>query len=134
MILIYYYICYFWGKDFVLKWGKYFGIDEKKFSKFESFFNKHGEFSTFISRLIPGIRQYISLPAGLVKMKILNFIFFTAAGSGIWVSILVCLGYFIGENEELIKDYLHQILIFILIFVVFASLVYIKMRKILDKD
>ncbi|ARJ56898.1 DedA family protein [Campylobacter cuniculorum] len=132
--LINYYICYFWGKDFVLKWGKYFGIDEKKFSKFESFFNKHGEFSTFISRLIPGIRQYISLPAGLVKMKILNFIFFTAAGSGIWVSILVCLGYFIGENEELIKDYLHQILIFILIFVVFASLVYIKMRKILDKD
>lgn len=131
--LINYYICYFWGKDFVLKWGKYFGIDEKKFSKFESFFNKHGEFSTFISRLIPGIRQYISLPAGLVKMKILNFIFFTAAGSGIWVSILVCLGYFIGENEELIKDYLHQILIFILIFVVFASLVYIKMRKILDK-
>lgn len=132
--LINYYICYFWGKDFVLKWGKYFGIDEKKFSKFESFFNKHGEFSTFISRLIPGICQYISLPAGLVKMKILNFIFFTAAGSGIWVSILVCLGYFIGENEELIKDYLHQILIFILIFVVFASLVYIKMRKILDKD
>ena len=132
--LINYYICYFWGKDFVLKWGKYFGIDEKKFSKFESFFNKHGEFSTFISRLIPGICQYISLPAGLVKMKILNFIFFTAAGSGIWVSILVCLGYFIGDNEELIKDYLHQILIFILIFVVFASLVYIKMRKILDKD
>ena len=74
--LINYYVCYFWGKDFVLKWGKYFGIDEKKFSKFESFFNKHGEFSTFISRLIPGIRQYISLPAGLVKMKILNFIFF----------------------------------------------------------
>ncbi|KAA6226326.1 MULTISPECIES: DedA family protein [unclassified Campylobacter] len=127
--LINYYICFFWGKDFVLKFGKYFGINEKKFSKFEKFFNDNGEFSTFTCRLLPGIRQYISMPAGLVKMKLLNFIIFTAAGSGIWVSILAFLGYFIGENQELIALYLKQILIALVIFVFFASIIYIKIKK-----
>ena len=127
--LINYYICFFWGKEFVLKWGKYFGINEIKFAKFEAFFNKHGEFSTFICRLLPGIRQYISLPAGLVKMKLLNFIFFTAFGSAIWVALLVFLGYYVGQNEELIKQYLKQILLIILAFVFVLSLVYIKIKK-----
>lgn len=127
--LINYYICFFWGKAFVLKWGKYFGINEAKFAKFEEFFNKHGEFSTFTCRLLPGIRQYISMPAGLARMKLFNFVFFTAFGSAIWVSILVFLGYYIGQNEELIKTYLNQIFIIIVIFIILASLVYIKIRK-----
>ncbi|HIF9944776.1 DedA family protein [Campylobacter jejuni] len=127
--LINYYICFFLGKNFVLKWGKYFGINEAKFAKFEDFFNKHGEFSTFTCRLLPGIRQYISMPAGLVRMKLINFILFTALGSAIWVAILVFLGYYIGQNEELIKTYLTQILIIIIVFVILASLIYIKIKK-----
>lgn len=127
--LINYYLCFFWGKGFVLRYGRFFGITEEKFAKFENFFNKHGEFSTFVCRLLPGIRQYISMPAGLAKMKLVNFIIFTAAGSGIWVSILVFLGYFLGENEELIKEYLHQILLFILLFVFILSIIYIKIKK-----
>ncbi|HEG2604447.1 TPA: DedA family protein [Campylobacter jejuni] len=131
--LINYYICFFWGKNFVLKWGKYFGINEAKFAKFEEFFNKYGEFSTFTCRLLPGIRQYISMPAGLVKMKLVNFILFTALGSAIWVAILVFLGYYIGQNEELIKTYLTQILIIIIVFVILASLIYIKIKKPFNK-
>lgn len=128
--LINYYLCFFWGKNLILKYGKYFGINENKFEKFEKFFNKHGEFSTFICRLLPGIKQYISMPAGLAKMKLSNFIIFTSLGSGIWVSILVLLGYFIGENEELIKYYLHKILIFVTIFIIILSVFYIrKIRK-----
>ncbi|MCR2038822.1 DedA family protein [Campylobacter helveticus] len=127
--LINYYLCFFWGKGFVLRYGRFFGITEEKFAKFENFFNKHGEFSTFVCRLLPGIRQYISMPAGLAKMKLVNFIIFTAAGSGIWVSILVFLGYFLGQNEELIKEYLHQILLFILLFVFILSIIYIKIKK-----
>ncbi|MBK1971485.1 DedA family protein [Campylobacter sp. TTU_617] len=126
--LINYYICFLWGKKFVLKFGKYFGINEKKFAKFEEFFLKYGEISTFICRLLPGIRQYISMPAGLSKMKLLNFIFFTALGSAIWVSILAFLGYFIGENEELIKTYLNQILIFIIIFCLIVVFIYVKVK------
>ncbi|HEB7716556.1 TPA: DedA family protein, partial [Campylobacter coli] len=66
---------------------------------------------------------------GLVKMKLVNFVLFTALGSAIWVSILAFLGYYIGENEELIKAYLTQILIAIVIFIILASLIYIKIKK-----
>lgn len=127
--LINYAICFFWGRNFVLRFGKYVGIDEKKFAKFEAFFNKHGEFSTFTCRLLPGIRQYISMPAGLVKMNLARFIIFTALGSFLWVSILVALGYFVGDNEELIKKYLHEILIAIVAFIVIASIIYVKVKK-----
>lgn len=132
--LINYYICFFWGRSFVIKYGKFFGITEEKFQKFEAFFNKHGEFSTFICRLLPGIRQYISMPAGLAKMKMFNFVFFTAAGSGIWVSILVYLGYFLGQNEELIKESLHQILIAIVIFALLATGIYVYINKKMKKN
>ncbi|EKC8781836.1 DedA family protein [Campylobacter upsaliensis] len=132
--LINYYLCFFWGRDFILRYGRFFGITEEKFAKFEVFFNRHGEFSTFVCRLLPGIRQYISMPAGLAKMRLINFVIFTAAGSGIWVSILVFLGYFLGENEDLIKEYLHQILLFILLFVLLASLIYIKIKKPFTKE
>ncbi|EAK4313721.1 DedA family protein [Campylobacter upsaliensis] len=132
--LINYYLCFFWGRDFILRYGRFFGITEEKFAKFEVFFNRHGEFSTFVCRLLPGIRQYISMPAGLAKMRLINFVIFTAAGSGIWVSILVFLGYFLGENEDLIKEYLHQILLFILLFVLIAGLIYIKIKKPFTKE
>mgnify|MGYP002519184003 CR=1 FL=1 len=123
--LINYFICFFWGRAFVLKYGKFVGINEQKFAKFEAFFNKHGEFSTFTCRLLPAIRQYISMPAGLAKMNLTRFVIFTALGSALWVSILVALGYFVGENETLIKEYLHEILIAIVAFVIVASGVYL---------
>ena len=127
--LINYGICYFWGRAFVLKWGRFVGITEPKFAKFEAFFNKHGEFSTFTCRLLPGIRQYISMPAGLVRMNLSRFVLFTALGSALWVSILVALGYFVGENEALLKAYLHEILIALIAFVVLLSVVYILVKK-----
>lgn len=130
--LINYFICFFWGRAFVLKYGKFVGINEQKFAKFEAFFNKHGEFSTFTCRLLPAIRQYISMPAGLAKMNLARFVIFTALGSALWVSILVALGYFVGENETLIKEYLHEILIAIVAFVIVASgvyLVYLRKKK-----
>lgn len=127
--LINYFICFFWGRNFVLKFGKFVGINEAKFTKFEAFFNKHGEFSTFTCRLLPGIRQYISMPAGLTRMNLVRFVIFTALGSFLWVSILVALGYFVGDNEELIKRYLHEILIIIVLFIIISSIIYIKIKK-----
>lgn len=120
-----YYLCYFFGRKFIDKFGKFIGITNEKFAKFEAFFNKHGEISTFNCRLIPGIRQYISLPAGLAKMNLARFCTFTALGAGIWVLILMLLGYFIGENQELIKEKLHIITLFLLGFVLLLSAFYI---------
>ena len=120
-----YYLCYFFGRSLIQKYGKFVGITDEKFDKFEAFFNKHSEISTFNCRLIPGIRQYISLPAGLAKMNIAKFTLFTGLGAGIWVAILLALGYFIGENENLIKEKLHLITILLIIFIAIISMLYI---------
>jgi len=83
-------------------------IGTGKLNRLEKFFKKYGSASTFIGRLIPGIRQYISLPAGLAKMALFPFILWTGLGSAIWVTFLTGLGYFIGKNQQLILDYLHR--------------------------
>ncbi len=104
-----YYLSLYLGRKALLKYGKFVGINEQKLNKFDTFFNTHGEVATFTCRLIPGIRQYISLPAGLSGMNIAKFSLYTSLGAGIWVSILVALGYFLGQNEELIHKYLSTI-------------------------
>ena len=123
-----YYLCYFFGREIVLKYGKFVGITHEKMDKFEAFFNKHGEISTFNSRLIPGIRQYISLPAGLAKMNIFRFCLFTTLGAGIWCAILLVVGYFLGSNPD--KQTLLAITIALLAVVAIISVIYIvKQRK-----
>ena len=123
-----YYLCYFFGREIILKYGKFVGITHEKMDKFEAFFNKHGEISTFNSRLIPGIRQYISLPAGLAKMNIFRFCLFTTLGAGIWCAVLLEVGYFLGTNPD--KQTLLTITIALLAVVAMISAIYIlKQRK-----
>ncbi len=127
--LINYYLAFFVGRAFLLKYGKYFFISEKSLLKMEDFFEKHGAISTFTGRLIPGIRQLISIPAGLSKMKIATFSLFTALGAGIWALVLTMLGYFIGENEALLKEYLHTITLTTLFFIVIILIVYVVIKR-----
>lgn len=124
-----YYLCYFLGRPFIAKYGKYVGITDEKMAKFESFFNRYGEISTFNCRLIPGIRQYISLPAGLAKMNIFTFSLYTTLGAGIWVAILLAIGYYIGDQKELIKEYLTQITIYLLLVVGLITAIYIYLHR-----
>lgn len=91
------------------KCAKLFLIDERKIKQAEEYFLKFGNASTFIGRLVPGVRQLISIPAGFAKMRLSNFIFYTTLGSTVWVTILACLGYWFGANDELIKQYYHEI-------------------------
>lgn len=124
-----YYLCYFFGRHFIEKYGKFVGITEEKMRKFETFFEKYGEISTFNCRLLPGIRQYISLPAGLAKMNIFRFSLLTTLGAGIWVAILMAIGYILGDQEELIKEYLHIITIALIFVVFFITAVYLYIKK-----
>jgi membrane protein DedA with SNARE-associated domain len=124
-----YYLAMHFGRKFLLKYGKYFFIKEETLDKLEAFFNKHGELSTFNGRLIPGIRQLISLPAGLAKMNIAKFSLYSALGAGIWVIVLVVLGYILGSNEALISEYLHTATVIALVSVVFITLFYILRNK-----
>lgn len=97
------------GRPFFIKYGKHFGITSEVLDKADSFFERHGHISTFVGRLIPVIRQYISLPAGIARMNLTRFCFYTTLGAGIWVVILTLLGYWLGANQSLIRRYLSEI-------------------------
>ena len=124
-----YYLAVKFGRRFLIKYGKYFFIKEETIVRMEVFFKDHGHISTFSGRLIPVVRQYISLPAGLAKMNIFVFSLYTLLGAGIWVVILALLGYFLGDNELLIKEYLHYIIIVILILLTILTFWYYKRIK-----
>lgn len=113
--LVNYFLAIRLGRPFLLHYGKYVMFNEEGLRKMEDFFSRHGHISTFTGRLIPMVRQYISIPAGLARMNLPVFCFYTSLGAGIWVIILTLLGYFIGENETLIKDYLRDIIITLVI-------------------
>jgi membrane protein DedA with SNARE-associated domain len=103
-----YWLAVRFGRRFLLRYGRYFFLDEKGLAKLERFFARHGEISTFNGRLIPGVRQYISLPAGLARMPLGRFALYTALGAGIWVTVLTLLGYFLGAHEEQVRATLHD--------------------------
>lgn len=123
-----YYLALRFGRKFISKYGKYVLIKEETMQKMEDFFAKHGHISTFSGRLIPAVRQYISLPAGLAKMNLLKFSLYTSLGAGIWVLILALLGYFIGHNQALLSEYLRIIIIAILGFLGVFALFYVRLK------
>ncbi len=117
------------GYPFLEKYGKYFLLSKKNLDRVCRFFEEHGEISTFIGRLLPGIRQYISLPAGMSRMNPLTFTVFTALGALIWVSILAFIGYSVGNNIELVKKMVNRSYLYILIFSVVLIFIYIKLKR-----
>ena len=122
--LINYYLALFLGRKII-----YSFISSNKLDKSEKYFLKYGNISTFIGRLVPGIRQLISVPAGFSKMKLSSFIFYTSLGSGIWVIILAILGYSFGSNQEMLEKYYSEISWFFIFFaIVFVISIIIKNR------
>lgn len=112
--LINYYLSISLGRAIIYKFadsrlGHLCLLSGEKIEKAENYFNDHGKVSTFVGRLIPGIRQLISIPAGLAKMPIWTFIGFTALGAGIWNCVLAGIGYVVGDNMDLIYKYSHEI-------------------------
>jgi len=108
--LINYYLAFFLGRPFVYwfvetKFGKLLLLNKKGVEKAENYFNENGILSTFVGRLIPAIRQLISIPAGLAKMKIGTFLLFTTLGAFCWNVILAVLGYLAHGQKDLIDKY-----------------------------
>lgn len=95
-----YYLALWLGRPFLHKYGKYFFLKKDVLERAEEVFRKYGEITTFVCRLLPAIRQLISLPAGLSKMSIPRFAFFTGLGAGLWVIILAGVGYYFGSLSK----------------------------------
>lgn len=124
-----YAIAIYFGRPFILKYGKYFGVSKDHFEKGERFFKSHGSISTFIGRLILGIRHYISFPAGLARMDLKKFCFYTSFGAGIWVGILAYIGYLVGNNKELVFAYSKQWSVYIISGCILIVLAYVLWHK-----
>lgn len=90
-------------------------LNSEKVKKAEDYFNEHGKVSTFVGRLIPGIRQLISIPAGLAKMHFGQFMLYTFLGASIWNIVLAVLGYVAHGQADLINKYSHELSVAILV-------------------
>ena len=130
--LINYTLAYYLGRPLVYKFagsklGKIFLLSKEKVIHAEEYFIRNGKTSTFVGRLVPGIRHLISIPAGLAKMNLRDFILFTFIGAGLWNIILAIIGYYLYAVREKIFPYLEYILYFMgAVFVVYLI---IKIRK-----
>lgn len=112
----------------ISKYGRFLFITKRTLGKTDDYFNKHGEITTFIGRLIPGIRQLISLPAGFSRMNFPRFVLFTSLGAGIWGAFLIYIGYLFGQNY-LIMENLNNIYLLFLLFSLIIIIIYILKKK-----
>ena len=117
--LINYYLALWLGRPIIYKFadsklGHLLLLSSDKIKKAEDYFNDHGKVSTFIGRLVPGIRQLISIPAGLAKMNLGSFILYTTLGAGIWNCILAFIGYLAHGQADLINKYSHELSVIVL--------------------
>jgi membrane protein DedA with SNARE-associated domain len=130
--MINYTLAYYLGRPIVYKFagsrlGKMFLLSEEKVKHAEEYFIRNGKTSTFIGRLVPGIRHLISIPAGLAKMNLRDFMLFTFIGAGMWNIILAIIGFYLYAVREQIFPYVGHILLAVgIIFVVYLI---IKSRK-----
>jgi len=127
--LVNYYLAKYLGRPLVYslagsKAGRLLLLSEDKVKKAEDYFIKNGRISTFIGRLVPAVRQLISIPAGLAGMNIRDFVIYTFAGAAIWNIILAIVGYYAYELKENILPYIDDILI--AVGVLFISYLVIK--------
>lgn len=130
--LINYTLAYYLGRPLVYKFaeskaGKLFLLSREKVEHAENYFIKNGKTSTFVGRLVPGIRHLISIPAGLAKMNLRDFMLYTFIGAGIWNIILAVIGFYVYEMREQIFPYVGHILLGLGL--VFVAYLVIKGRK-----
>lgn len=131
-------LAYFLGKwggetvvrDVIKKYGKYFLISEHEFNRSQKWFVKYGEPIVFFSRILPAVRTFISLPAGIAKMPLKKFILYTAIGSFIWSFVLTYVGTILGKNWTKLGDYFHKfdIIIVVIFLIIFVLYIYKKVK------
>jgi membrane protein DedA with SNARE-associated domain len=107
-------------------------INRQSVEKSERYFLKYGNSSTFIGRLVPAVRQLISLPAGLARMNLKSFLFYTTLGSGLWTLVLAALGYYLYTQKELLNRYYEEIW-WVLVVVGILFLVYLVVKTMRGK-
>lgn len=132
--LINYYLAMWLGRPLIFalvqkKWAKMFLLNKAKVEKAERYFLKYGSLSTFLGRLVPAVRQLISLPAGFTKMPLKPFLLFTTLGATLWICVLAALGYFFGAKQDLLMRYYKEVTLGSIALVVIVIVVVYFMRR-----
>ena len=125
------------GRIAIVKLGKYVFVNEKKIESAERWFEKYGVYAVFLGRMAPGVRELISVPAGIARMPFAKFVTFTFFGSLIWSVILVFLGYFLGDSweslSETLSDYFTVISVLVLLSIAIVIFYYVYYGKRRDR-
>ncbi len=128
-----YFLGKYWGlkrtKQIADRYGKWLTVSGKEVEKAKKWFDLRGNMATGLGRLVPGIRTYISLPAGISKMPFLSFLFYSTLGSVFWVSFLAGAGYILGANYKKVGTYLKPVSIMVLVGVLAAVAYWVIKRK-----
>ncbi len=112
------------------KYGKWISISSKDIKKSNNWFNKHGGKAVLFCRLVPGVRTLISLPAGINNMPLFPFILYSTLGTTLWVSFLTFTGYKLGNNYELVEQYLGPVSKIVLVILVLSLILWIVRKQI----
>lgn len=110
----------------IKRYGKFFLLSEHEYETSLKWFNKYGNSIAFLSRVLPAVRTFISLPAGLSEMNIWKFSLYTFAGSLIWSTFLTYVGLYLGENWHSLGAYFHKFDLVLLILGIIFALWYIN--------
>ena len=111
------------------KYGRFLFVTESRLKKVDNYFNKHGEITTFVGRLVPVARHLISIPAGFSRMNVFKFVLYTALGAGIWSAFLIYLGYLFWDRLEWINVHLNSLYVPFLILILIGIIIYILINK-----
>ena len=121
-----YYLGYFGGRPFVEKYGKWFLISKHDLELADRWEQKYGNLAFFICRMLPIVRTFISLPAGILKADVKQFLAFTFLGSLIWSYPLVYVGMKLGEHSEALKAFWHKFDLAIVLVLVVLGVLYLR--------
>ena len=128
-----YFLGKYWGlkrtKKIADRYGKWLTLSGKDVEKAKIWFDRRGYFATAIGRIVPGIRTYISLPAGISKMSFVPFVLYSTLGTIFWVTLLTSAGYILGANYEKVGLFLKPVSTLVLIGILFAAIYWIIKRR-----
>jgi membrane protein DedA with SNARE-associated domain len=136
-----YYLAIALGRPLLHRYHRFLLMRESSLDRAEGFFRQHGEISTFVGRLIPVIRQLISLPAGLARMRIDRFAMYTALGAGIWCAVLTYIGWYVGRHADVvtgvdallespeIREYSSKVVMWLIPFLILLVVAYVLLHR-----
>ena len=133
--LPWYYLGKNWGEKKLRKWielrGQWLTLSVEDLERSQEWFNCYGNWVVLLGRVIPGIRTYISIPAGLENMQLFSFLVYSTVGTTLWISFLTVIGYWLGDNYSLVKQFLSPIstVVIVVLLITFGIWFYKRKRR-----